>query len=94
MDCTVTFSDDWVIDDEAETDVGAVEPPEKAVRGDGEYVGLSVEAPPTSDIVSVRDALRLRPQDDVEPDASENAIREGALYCALGSWSAPPFIDP
>ena len=65
---------------------------EKVVRGVGEYVGLSVKAPPASDIVSVREALRLGPHDEVEPEASEKAILEGALYWVLGSCSAPPFI--
>jgi len=90
IDCIVIFSDGWIIDDEAEIDVGAVEPPEKVVRGVGEYVGLSVKAPPTSDIVNVRDALRLLPHDEVEPEASEKAILEGAVYCARGSCSVPP----
>ena len=77
-------------------EVDAMEPPENVVRGVGEYVGLSVKAPPTSDIVSVRDSetLRLRPQDEVEPEASENAIREGALYCALRFCFVLPFIEP
>ena len=48
------------------------------VRGVVESVGLSVSAPPASDIVKVLETLLLRPQEAAEPD-SEKAILEGAL---------------
>lgn len=85
---------DGFVMDEADTEVGADEPPEKVVRGVIENVGLAVDGPPASEIVIAREALRLLPQDEVDPDASENAILEGALNCVLGSCSVPIPVGP
>lgn len=64
----------WCADDEADIDVGAVDPPENVVCGT-ENVGLPAHVTASEGVIT-REILPLRPHEHVEA-ASEHAILEG-----------------